>query len=95
MTALRTRHELLEVLVEQQDPRLRARAHLELSWLAVKANRRDAAIRHLREALELDEHLQQARRRLKELGGLREIEPVLPRSMRQRVGNRLAGLFKA
>ncbi|MCB9795719.1 MAG: hypothetical protein H6741_23745 [Alphaproteobacteria bacterium] len=68
MEALRSVPELQQVLLEEEDEARRARAHLELSWIAVREGRREAAIRHLREAVALDRHLLQARQRLRELG---------------------------
>ncbi|MCB9742201.1 MAG: hypothetical protein H6741_18550 [Alphaproteobacteria bacterium] len=68
MEALRSVPELQQVLLEEMDASQRARAHLELSWIAVREGRRDAAVKHLREAVALDHRLHQARRRLRELG---------------------------
>lgn len=66
--SLRSVAELQQVLLEDLDQRARAKAHLELSWIAMRENRRDAAVRHLREAVALDRQLAQARQRLRELG---------------------------
>ena len=66
--SLRSVAELQQVLLEDLDQRARAKAHLELSWIAMRENRRDAAVRHPREAVALDRQLAQARQRLRELG---------------------------
>lgn len=66
--SLRSAAELHQVLMEDPNQQNRARAHLELSWIAMRENRRDAAVRHLREAVALDRGLAQARQRLRELG---------------------------
>lgn len=68
MPASERTHHLHLTLMEDQDLGARARAHLELSLIALRERRSDAAVRHLREALALDAHLQQARALLGELG---------------------------
>ncbi|MCB9761078.1 MAG: hypothetical protein H6739_14660 [Alphaproteobacteria bacterium] len=68
MEALRSVPELQTILLEEQDAKQRALAHLELSWIALREGRRDSAVRHLREAVALDRTLNQARLRLRELG---------------------------
>lgn len=76
-------------LLEDEDAAARARAHLELSLIALRERRTDAAVRHLREALALDAHLQQARHILAELGVGAEDRPVRKRLL-QRIKARLA-----
>ena len=60
--------ELHRLLVEAADPSVRARAHVELGRHALGSRRVDLAIRHFREALVLDRHLEAARQALHSLG---------------------------
>lgn len=60
--------ELHRLLVEAADPSVRARAHVELGRHALGSRRVDLAIRHFREALVLDRHLDIARQALHSLG---------------------------
>lgn len=55
-------------LMDVRDARERARIHLELGRIALSDGRLDAAGRHLREALVLDQRLEQARGLLQDLG---------------------------
>ena len=59
-------HSLQHALVEE-DESVRARAHLELGRIALTMARTEAAARHLREALALDERLHEARALLNDL----------------------------
>ena len=65
--------ELHELLLETEDRRSRAGAHLELARLAFRRRRVDMAIRHYREALILDPQLETARAALRSLGVLTEV----------------------
>jgi tetratricopeptide (TPR) repeat protein len=60
--------ELHRLLVEEQDERQRAEAHLELGRIALEQRRPDLAIRHFREALLLQPGLERARQALRTLG---------------------------
>lgn len=60
--------ELHRVLLETEEDRTRARAHLELGALALGERRVDLAIRHFREALHLDPKLERARSALAHMG---------------------------
>ena len=60
--------ELHRLLVEEQDERQRAEAHMELGRIAVEQRRPDMAIRHFREALLLQPGLERARQALRTLG---------------------------
>ena len=62
--------ELHRLLVEEQDERQRAEAHLELGRIAIDQRRPDLAIRHFREALLLHPGLDRARDALRTLGEL-------------------------
>ncbi len=76
---------LHRVLLETVDRGERARAHLELAILALRQGRREAAVRHLREALALDTRLERARALLAELGETsRVLQP--PARRRGRLG---------
>ena len=55
-------------LLEEHDPLKRAAVHLELATLQMSDGQFDQAGRHFREALHLDETLDIARQRLRELG---------------------------
>ena len=63
------------ILLENEDEAARARAHLELSLIALRERRSEAAVRHLKEALALDAHLSQARQILGELGVRVDVMP--------------------
>lgn len=54
-------------LMEHADPAHRARVHVELGVLALRERKAAAAVRHFREALELDPRSHDAARRLAEL----------------------------
>ncbi len=59
--------ELQSILVFDPDRRSRAFAHLQLGRLAMREERREAAMQHFREALVLDAHMDRAREFLKDL----------------------------
>ncbi len=56
------------LLLEEHDPLKRAALHLELATLQMSNGQFEQAGRHFREALHLDETLEVARQRLRELG---------------------------
>jgi len=60
--------QLHHLLMETQDPRARARVHLDLARHVLQAGRLEAAIRHLREALHFDPRLDAARALLTQVG---------------------------
>lgn len=55
-------------LVHELDPRARAGLHLELASIRMTEGQFEQAARHFREALHLDDSLEVARARLRELG---------------------------
>jgi hypothetical protein len=59
--------ELQSILVFDPDRRSRAFAHLQLGRLAMREQRREAAMQHFREALVLDAHMDRAREFLKDM----------------------------
>lgn len=80
--------ELHRELMENADPALRARVHLELGTICLREGRLEAAVRHFREALTLDPRLDAARRRLAELGRHESAVPPRVRSFLSRLGRR-------
>lgn len=61
-------------LVDTRDDAERARIHLELGRIALANGRLEVAVRHLREALVLDQRLDQARRLLQDLGAASRVQ---------------------
>ncbi len=59
--------QLQRLLMEEEDPAARARAHMELARIALTRGEAELASRHLKEALELDPRLKRARERLHEV----------------------------
>jgi Flp pilus assembly protein TadD len=66
--------ELHARLMDTRDELERARIHLELGRLALADGRLELAVRHLREALVLDQRLEQARRLLQDLGAASRVQ---------------------
>lgn len=68
MPESRSIDDLQSRLMDTRDVQERARIHLELGRIALSDGRLEVAVRHLREALVLDQRLEQARKLLQELG---------------------------
>jgi len=76
--------QLQRLLMEEEDPSARARAHMELARIAVTRGEAELASRHLKEALELDPRLKRARERLHEVEELSQVVREKVRGRRQR-----------
>ena len=78
--------QLQQLLMDTEEPRPRARAHLELGRIALRRRKVEQAIRHFREAALLDPHLEAAHSRLRALGAsLDAAAPPRVRGLRQRL----------
>ena len=84
---------LQRILMEEEDPVGRARAHMELARIAVARGNPDLASRHLKEALELDPRLKRARARLQQLEQISEAVRDGVRGRRKRVVGLVRRLF--
>ncbi len=76
--------QLQRVLMEEEDPSARARAHMDLARIAVTRGEAELASRHLKEALEMDPRLKRARERLQEVEELSQVMRSKVRGRRKR-----------
>ena len=81
----RDRQALVQVLIENPDPSVRARAHAELGRRAAARDDVDKALLHYREAAELDPTDDVPRQALQTLGRDREVDPRVRRSVLRRL----------